>query len=371
MSDHIQHYEVIVLGLGAMGSAVMYELSQSKIQCLGIEQFTPIHDLGSSHGQTRVIRKAYFEHPDYVPLVLESYKFWEKYEKEFGVELLVKCGLFTSTDLDHPVYQGSRLSAQKHYVEFEELNQIDLAVKFPSFSFFDQKFALYEPSGGYLFAERALECWQKNIHEKYATLQFEEKVQNIEPESSKVTVTTNKNIYSCDQLIVCAGAWAKKFIPHVPLQAYRMTYHVFEHDDAKDIPIFFFNTPKNNWLYGFPPIDGKMKIAYHNVHEPCDPDTVNRFVQQKEIESIYEEARAYLPKLGKHVFSKVCLYTMTPDEHFIVCKCSKYNNINIAAGFSGHGFKFSPVVARALVDLATQGKSIYPIEFLHSDRFSN
>lgn len=364
-----QHHEVIVLGLGAMGSAAMYELSHSKVQCLGIEQFTPAHDLGSSHGQTRAIRKAYYEHPDYVPLLLDAYNLWEKLEKKSHTELLVKTGLIHATDLDHEIYQGSRLSAQKHYLSFEEYNIIDLQVKYPSMRFDDNHNALFEPDGGYLWVERAIETFQQNVHTKYAQMRFEERVLEIQPEADKLILITNKGMYTCDQLVLASGPWARSFLPDMPVQACRTTYHFFEHPAAKDMPVFFFNTKEDNWLYGFPPIDGRMKVAYHHAGDPCDAKTVRRTVEPSEIKRIEKEARGYVPKLGKHISSHVCMYTMSPDGHFILGRCPDNDRIVVASGFSGHGFKFAPVVGQAIRDLVSNKDSIHNIDFFSPSRF--
>lgn len=369
MNTVTQQFDTIVLGLGAMGSATMYELSQAKVRCLGIDQYTPVHDKGSSYGLTRAIRKAYFEHPDYVPLLLEAYKSWEKFEKEANIHLFQKSGLFHATDLDHEIYQGCVKSAKKHYIEFEELNQIDLEVKFPSIAFHDNKNALYEPDGGYILVEKAIQAYQDLINTKHGTLHFEEKMLEIQHDENKIIVITDKNIYACDHLVIATGAWSKKFCPHLPIQVKRMPYHIFEHPNANDMPVFFFNTPKNNWLYGFPPIDGKIKVAYHNLDGACEIDNINRDISQDEIDQIYEEAKQYLPSLGKHIESKVCMYTMTPDEHFIVGPCPKDKNVFIATGFSGHGFKFAPVIAKIMLDLVKDGETSYPIDFLKPKRF--
>lgn len=369
-----------------MGASACYYLSKGGYKVLGIEQFDITHELGSHTGQSRIIRKAYFERPDYVPLLNKAYQNWKELENETGEQVYYPTGLVYFGDKDNEMIKGVKSSASLFNIPIGTLNAITATKGFPQFSISKDFEVLHEPEAGFLTPEKAVNLFAKQAVKNGARIHTNEKVIGWKKEGGHVTVTTDKNTYQCNKLIICAGAWAGKLIPSFK-QTITVTRQFIAWMKVKDENDFVLNKFPC-WLladdkmpgcfYGFPVLPKEkfggphgLKIAYHHPGIVSDPDKVNRIVTEEDLKPINYAINKYFPgKIESVIASKTCLYSYTPDENFIIDKLPGYEDkVVITCGFSGHGFKFASVMGEILADLATGGKSKLPIDFLTAKRF--
>jgi sarcosine oxidase len=366
-------FDTIVIGAGGMGSATLFSLAQRGQRVLGLEQYALGHSLGSSHGQTRIIRQAYFEHPDYVPLLQHAYVGWEALAETTEDEILNLCGLLLAGREDDLVIRGTRESATQHGLPLEKISALDAEVHYPGFRLAGSDTGLHDPLGGYLRVEACVTAFLDAASTAGATLRANEPVLEWQVNGQGVEVRTATNTYRAGQLVLCAGAWSGELLRTLglPLTVRRVVTAWFPpENDAYRVeggcPVFAFQTP-HGFFYGFPQLDGRgVKLA---CHEPGghvdDPAVVDRAVSAQDLTALQAFARAYLPGINLTPNeSSVCLYTMTPDSHFIVDRHPEYEQVCFAAGFSGHGFKFCPAIGDILADFATNGSTELPCEFL-------
>jgi sarcosine oxidase len=350
-------FDVAVIGLGAMGSAAAYHLARRGLRVVGLEQFTPAHDRGSSHGLTRVIRKAYFEHPDYVPLVLRAYELWAELEKESGRELYRKTGAFMIGRPDSPVVRGSLESARVHGLPHRMLSTADLRARFPFMRFRDDEVALEEFDAGVLFAEEAVLAMQDLARRRGADLRFGAPGAIGEPTAKKTIVT--------------AGAWLPGLAPSLPLKVERQVLYWFDPlSDRERIPLFMWDRG-GRLFYSIPDVkDHGVKVAFHHHGEITAADRLRRDVGADEIEDMRRRLAETVPPMnGPLRKSAVCMYTNTPDEHFAIGVLPSHPGVIVGSPCSGHGFKFAPVVGEILADLAVSGSTRHPISLFSLDRF--
>lgn len=361
-------YDVIVIGLGGMGSAAAYHLARRGAKVLGIEQFALAHDLGSSHGETRLIRKAYFESPAYVPLLERAYTLWDELSAATGRTLLHRTGLLLVSDRGEAgATERARAVAAKYSIATEELSVADARARFPPLVIHDGDTALWEPGAGWLEVERCVEAHASAAERAGATLSFAEPVLSVHQDPESVRVVTEKGTYEAKTLVVAAGPWAGKLLASfgLPLRVHRVVQSWFSapaaYDASAGMPCFAYDTARG-FFYGFPRLGGEIKVAEHAAHAEVEPDTVDRAIHGEDTARTAAFAARSLRDVGAlPTRSKVCLYTMTPDEHFIV---DRHEGIVFAAGFSGHGFKFVPVIGESLAELALEGKTSLDLEFL-------
>lgn len=380
----MRSYDVIVLGLGGMGSAAARHLARRGRRVLGIEQFTAPHDRGSSHGHTRVIRQAYFEHPAYVPLLLRAYELWREEESATGSRLLDLCGGLMMGDPDSEVVRGSRQSAQTHGLAHECLEARDIRRRFPAFQPGDRTVALYEPMAGIVYCEAAISAHLKSAARDGATLQFQEPVVEWNAhDSGAVTVTTARATYHAEQLVLTPGPWAPSLLSDLglPLVVERQVLYWFQPSEGTARyqpdrqPVHIWQRSDGATPYGFPAVDGPdggVKAAFYRQHrsETCTPESVDRTIRPAEVDDMRAALREYLPGLdGPLVRATTCLYTMTPDHHFIIGTHPRHPNVHLAAGFSGHGFKFCSVVGEALAHQAAGTAHQLPLSLFLPSRF--
>lgn len=371
-------YDVIVLGVGAMGSAACHQLAQRGARVLGLEQFSLVHDRGSSHGQTRIIRQAYFEHPDYVPLLFRTYELWNDLEQRSGSRLFHQVGLVLSGVPGGETISGATLSAHQHHLQIEKLRPDEAARRWPVFMFPQDHTILFEPKAGYLKVE---DCVRAQVHQalKYgATIYENEPALGWSSNGQAVTVRTDRNEYHASSLVITAGAWAARCLNSLslPLRVLRKFVGWFPVRSGdfslQKMPTHFYELPHGTF-YGFPSLDGRSaKLAEHSGGQDVqDPATVDREKHPNDITRLADFVKGHLPGLDPAPQDhSVCLYTMTPDQHFVLDRHPAWSNVSIAAGFSGHGFKFAPVIGEALADLALNGSTKHPIGFLSLNRFS-
>ena len=346
-------YDVIVAGLGAMGSATAYHLSLAGLRVLGLDRFHPPHDRGSSHGRTRIIREAYFEHPLYVPLVQRAYDLWGKLEAAAGRRLFLQTGGLMIGPPDGVIVRGALLSASEHRLRHQLLPASELQARFPALQPDPAMVGVWEPRAGILFPELAIQSHLELAAKQGATLRFDESVTKWEPLGGGVRVTTPQGAYEARRLLLSSGAWLAGLVPELNLRlaVERQAQFWFDPgagDDRFDpglCPFHIWEYAPPRFFYGFPNLGEGVKVAFHHEGEPSDPDRVRRDVSSQEIETMRALLRRFMPQADGHLKSTaVCLYTNTPDEHFLLDYHPAHRQVLIASPCSGHGFKFSPVI---------------------------
>jgi sarcosine oxidase len=371
-------FDVIVIGVGGMGSAACFELARRGLRVLGLEQFPPVHDQGSSHGVTRIIRTAYFENPSYVPLLQRAWERWYEIERLQGAHLLTECGCLNLGRPDSAVVRGVRQSAQQHGLSIEVLESKDLRRRFPPFRLDDDYVGVLEHQGGFLYVENCVRTHIAAARQHGATIVAEEPALSWTASGDRVTVTTAKMRYHAARLVITAGPWAGQLLAEhgANLRVMRQTLLWFgTQDDAafqrNRFPVWIGEFPLGHF-YGFPIIDAAgLKVAQHyGAPELLSPDQVERQPRPEDESPVRAFLQRYVPSANGPVRqSAVCTYTLSPDRHFIIDVHPEHRNVSIAAGFSGHGFKFASVVGEIMADLAEKQETTLPIGMFRLARF--
>ncbi|WBJ99330.1 N-methyl-L-tryptophan oxidase [Methylocystis parvus] len=373
-------YDVIVIGLGAMGSSACYHLAARGHRVLGLDQYHLAHDRGSSHGETRLIRKAYFENPSYVPLLRRAYELWENLELECGRTLFERAGLVT---FGRPgasrVFDGARASGRLYDIPLEEFSREQAIGRWPIYRPPEGFAAAFEPGAGFLYAERCVLAHANEARKRGAELRENEPVVDFAIENRQAVVRTACGRYTAARLIVAGGGWSASLLRELvlPLTLRKMMLGWFpatsDHAAEKGAPGFVFDLD-DDFYYGFPQIDGEsIKVAGHRRFEPlAAPEDKDRLPPSAQrIAPLRQFVRDCLPFAQDEMLrTSHCIYTMTPDEDFIIDRHPTAPELVFAAGFSGHGFKFASVVGEILADLAIEGETAQPISFLSAARFS-
>jgi sarcosine oxidase len=371
-------YDVIVVGLGGMGSAAAYHLAQRGVRVLGLEQFGPAHDRGSSHGKTRVIRQAYYEGPDYVPLLLRAYELWHALEQEAGTALLTTTGALYVGAPETPNVAGAEASARLHHIPYEMLTAEEIRRRYPVLRPRTGHVGLFEYAAGILVPEQCVATHIALAQRRGADLRFDETVLSWKAGPNGVSVRTPRETYAGGRLVFAAGSWSGQILEGaaLPLQIERVVLYWFEPsarpDDHKRLPVYGW-TVGDVHAYGFPYLDGQgLKVAFHQVfQERTTPQTIRREVGEDETARMRDYLRDFMPDAaGRLLGTATCMYTNTPDSHFIIGLHPEHANVALACGFSGHGFKFCSIVGEVLADLATRGTTAHPIGLFVLSRFS-
>jgi monomeric sarcosine oxidase len=373
-----RHFDVIVLGGGTMGTAAAWALGKRGLKTLLLEQFHHVHDQGSHGGETRVIRHAYAESPEYVPLVRRADQLWQELQASVGEQVLVRCG---GLELAAPGFahaRAARASADAHGLSYEWLTPEEVVSRWPAFRVPEDWDALYSPDSGFLLTEGALRRMADAARALGATILEQTQAVGWGAELEHVWVDTPVDRYEADALIVTAGAWATKSIADLdlPIQLLRKTLWWQEVVDPRQFeperfPVFITDSPAGE-IYGFPVYGAPaLKIANHAGGELVDLETVDRSTRPGENRDCLELAAQVLPGVTSRVMkSAVCLYAMTPDTDFIVDRHPLLPRVAIGAGFSGHGFKFAPAIGELLTELIVDpvAESIPRLQLSRFDR---
>lgn len=377
-------YDVIVVGLGGMGSAAACHLAARGQRVLGLDALHPPHHLGSSHGDTRVIRQAYFEHPAYVPLLLRAYELWRDLESATSERLLLLPGGLMMGAPDSEVVTGSLKSARLHNLRHEVLEARDIRRRFPAFHVDDGTIALFEEAAGLVFCERAVAAHLKEATRLRAEIHVGEPLLEWNVRSDGVEVVTARGRYEAGMLVLTPGPWAPDILRdlHIPLTVERQVLCWFQPAGGIEafrperFPIYIWERSTGCTPYGFPAVDGAedgVKVAFYRSprSETCTAATVDRTIRSEDESELREAVREFLPQLdGPLVRATTCLYTLTPDLNFIIDRHPFHPQVILAAGFSGHGFKFCSVVGEILADLATSGRAGWDLELFRVGRFT-
>jgi sarcosine oxidase len=372
-------YDVIVLGLGGIGSATAAALARRGLSVVGLDRNPRGHKLGSSHGHTRIIRTAYYEHPDYVPLCRSAFGAWHDLEQRTGRHLLTACPCLSLGRADSELIAGVRRAAVSHGLPVEPLTSDALRRRFPQFRFDDATEGVLEHASGYLYVDDCVTALQEDAARHGADLRFGEPALEWKRAGPAVAVRTAWETLTAGGLVITAGPWAGELLAdlRLPLTVMRQTPAWFRpHDPAafrRDrFPIFIADLP-GGAFYGLPMIDSRgVKAAMHyGADELASPEGIDYTVAPEELAGVRAFLRDHLPDAaGPCTAASVCLYTLTPDRHFVIDRHPIHEGVAVAAGFSGHGFKFAPVVGAALADLVTAGRTDLPISRFAATRFA-
>jgi sarcosine oxidase len=365
---NVGRFDAIVVGLGGMGSAAAAHLASRRQRVLGVEQFQPAHDQGSSHGRSRVIRLAYFEHPAYVPLLRRAYELWRQLEDRTGRQLLQITGGLMIGRADSDVVAGSVRSAQEHLLAHEILDAAQIRARFPALTPDSQTVALFENQAGVVFPEEAIRAHLDFAADNGARLHFDERVDgwDVLP-SGSIEVRTSRGRYEAGRLILAPGPWAANTFKAewLPLEVEPQQLHWFEPAGGPAafmpdrFPIYIWDLGGGIQFYGFPADDqGRVKVAFFRSTLQGAP-------------AMREALGPCIPALaaGALVESMSCKYTSTPDHHFVIGHHPDYRNVVIASPCSGHGYKFASVIGEILADLAIEHDTRHPIGLFSPSRF--
>jgi len=370
-------YDVAVIGLGAAGSAALSAVARRGARAIGVERFVPGHDKGSSHGETRVIRLGYFEHPSYVPLLRRTYELWRELEAASGRTLLNVTGIVEIGPPDGTVVPGTLLASRTHGLPHEVLKAPAVMERFPAFHIPRDYLGVLQPDGGFVAVERAIEAQLARARAAGAEIRTGTQVASIAPLGHGVRLAMGPHVVDATKVIVAAGPWVKQLLPALPMALHvtRQVMAWFEPLDAAPFaagrfPVFLLESA-HGVHYGFPPdSSGRLKIAkHHHGDETVDPDDCERTVSATDESLIRVAIADHLPAAnGKLVAAKTCLYTMTPDGDFVIDRMPGAPDIIVASPCSGHGFKFAPVIGEILADLALTGRTEHDISRFRLNR---
>lgn len=373
----MRHYDVIVLGTGAVGSAALYHLAQRGARVLGLDRFPPGHDRGSAHGESRMIRMSYFEHADYVPLLRLAYSLWDELAQTRGEGLFRRTGLLYFGAREGTAIRGVLESARRYRLVLEELESIDLEKAYPGFVVPSGAAVVFEPDAGYLLVEACVKAYLDQAVKLGAEHRHGEAISGWSANDRGVRVTTDRGEYQAGRMVVTLGSWAGGLLGQlgIRLRILRKHMHWFKVDDecylaTKGCPCFFYDVG-GGYFYGFPSIGSwGLKISEHSGGtEISDPLQDQREPESLDSDRVRAFLRRYLPGVSsEQTRHDVCFYSMSPDEHFIVDHHPEHSSVVFAAGLSGHGFKFASALGRVLSELSLDGASSTEVGFLGLNR---
>jgi len=377
-----QPYDVIVAGLGAMGSASVYALTRSQTRrrrVLGIDRFSPPHRLGSSHGRTRIIREAYFEHPAYVPIVRRAFDLWRELESEMGCTLLSNTGGITLGPEDGMLVRGARASAEQFQVPHRVLSAAEVTRDFPGLIPLDHMVGVVEDRAGVLFPEQCIAAMLQVAERSGAELRRDEAVMAWEATGDGVIVQTTSGEYRAARLVIAGGAWMPQLVPELAdtLTVLRQPIHWFvpashpEEFSAARCPVTLWEYAPDRVFYTLPDFGDGVKAAVHYEGQSVDPGRVNRQTSPDEDAQVADLLRRFMPHAnGQLRESQVCLYTNTPDLHFIIDRHPAHaDRVVVVSACSGHGFKFATAVGEIVADLVAEVKPRFDLDMFRMSRF--
>lgn len=372
-------YDVAIAGLGGIGSAVAAHCATRGVSVIGLEQFGPVHDRGASHGRSRMIRQAYFEDAAYVPLVLRSYELWRALERQSGEKLLRVTGVLSAGRETSEIISGTKRAAAEHGLAVEVWSREQVTKHYPSLRLRPDELALFESEGGVLDPECAVSAHLNAARSAGARLQFETSLEKWEATDNGVTIYLGDGTrWTAKILVLSLGPWFKQ-----TLAALGVTMRV-----QRNVQVWF--SPATNAyqagrfpaflldraglpapLYGFPDFGHGVKAAFHGFGEMTEPDELDREADMaRDIAPVIQAMEEWMPgAAGAFREAKPCMYSLTPDGNFVIDRHPAQGNVILCGGFSGHGFKFAPVIGEIAADLALEGRSRHQIDFLSLQRF--
>ena len=380
MSDPARRtFDVIVVGVGSMGSAACYHLARRGVRVLGLERFDIPTAMGSANGHSRMIRLAYFEHADYVPLLRRSYELWDELSAALGRPVIHVTGGLMLGPPGAEVLEGSLRSAIEHGLPHELMDAAEARRRFPQFHVPDDYRVLHDHRAGLVLSERAVAGHAELAMRLGAELHGREAVTSWAADGGGVVVTTDRGTYAAATVIFCGGAWTDRLVGDlgVPLTVTRQPLvwvwprrpELFE---LGRMPVWIMEHRDGSNHYGFPMLADApgVKVATHVRGAAVDAETLDRGARPSDEAAVRPVLRDHLPDADGPVLSvRVCMYTNTPDLHFIVDRHPRHANVVLACGFSGHGFKCASGIGQVLAELAIDGRTTLPVAFLGLGRF--
>lgn len=371
-------YDVIVVGVGGMGSATCYQLAKRGVQVLGLEQFDIPHHQGSSHGHTRIIRLAYYEGASYIPLLRRAYQLWSEIEQVSGEQIFHKTGSLDIGPPDSTIFTGSLQSCLAYDIPHEVLTGSELNKRFPAYQIPTDYRALYQPDGGFLLPQKATVAFVEAAQKYGADIRAREKVMHWEATKNGVSVQTNKGIYEATSLVFAGGAWAGQLLPiltNLAIPERQVLAWIQPKQPAlftpENFPVFILQLEEDHY-YGFPifGIPGFKYGKFNHLEEKGTPESFDWNPNSKDEKVLRKLVEKVFPMgNGPTMSLKTCMFTNSPDRHFILDVHPDYPQVSFAAGFSGHGYKFASVIGEIMADLALEGKTELPISPFKVSRF--
>ncbi|WP_433367636.1 N-methyl-L-tryptophan oxidase [Actinoplanes sp. CA-142083] len=376
-------FDVIVVGLGGMGSATALRLASRGVRVLGLERFDPAHARGASHGGSRIIRQSYFEGAEYVPLLLRSYELFEELAADAGRDVISLTGGLMIGLPESRTVAGSRASAERWGLDHEMLDAQELRRRYPTLAPQPGEVALFEAKAGFVRPEATVAANLELAARRGADLRFREPMTSWTRDGDGVRVVTAEGEHTAGHLVITPGPWAPELLADldVPFRIERQVQFWFRPRGGvgpfrpERHPIYIWEDAGGGQIYGFPAIDGPddgAKIAFFRRGTETTADALDTAVHDDEIAEMASYCGVRLPDLpGEFRRGEPCLYTTTPDEHFVIGRHPEHPAaVTVACGFSGHGFKFVPVVGEVVADLATTGTTAHPIGLFNPSRFA-
>jgi sarcosine oxidase len=371
-----ERFDAIVVGVGGFGSAALLHLARRGLRVLGIERFGVPNEQGSSHGITRIIRLAYYEDPSYVPLLRRAYELWRELEAEAGEQLLHITGSVDAGPPDSFVFEGSLRSCVEHGLEHEVIDGTEVNRRFPGYRLPAESMAVFQPEGGFLLPERCIVAHVDAARSMGAELRTNERVLEWEASNGGIRVRTDRAAYEAERLVLAAGAWEGQ-LTGLPVVAERQVLawlHTVKAElfAPERFPVFNLIVEEGRY-YGFPVfgIPGFKFGRYHHFEEEGDPDELDREPSARDEQVLREFAERYFPEgAGPTSSLKTCLFENTPDEHFLLGLHPEHENVVVAGGGSGHGFKFASVIGEVVGQLAAGETPPLDIGLLSPGRFA-
>ena len=371
-------YQAIVVGVGAMGSAALFHLARRGGRVLGIEQFNIPNELGSSHGNTRIIRLAYYEHPSYVPLLRRAFELWRDLERQIKTQLLHVTGSIDASPAGGHLFEDSRRCCELHDLPHQVLTSDELSRRFPAYNLPSKSMAVFQPNGGFLLPEACISAHVILAQSHGAEVHANERVLAWEPGANGVTVTSDRGTYEAERLVLAAGAWMPKLVAQLaPLLIPERQVVAWLNPIRPDLfrparfPVFNIAVEEGRY-YGFPVfgMPGFKLGRYHHRSQSVDPDDWQREPDAEDESLLRDFATRYFPPgAGPTLSMQTCLFTNSPDEHFIVDTMPGHPQVLVASPCSGHGFKFASVIGEILADLVTAGRTRHDTAMFRLGRF--
>ncbi|TMF03953.1 MAG: N-methyl-L-tryptophan oxidase [Chloroflexi bacterium] len=364
---------VAVVGCGAMGAAAGWRLQKRGAEVVCFDRYSPPHEIGSTHGESRVTRTAYFEGPWYVPLLKETFGMWRELEAESKQQLLTPTGLLMIGAPDSEAVVASQAAANEHGLEVKVLDASELRRRYPGHTVGDGEIAVFDPQAGFLRVEAIVSAMTRELNVRRNT-----KVTGVDPKSDGVEVSTAQGSEMFDAAVIATGPWMTELVPFLPLKVERQVLVWLAIQSGADwfsperFPVWIREATPQGDVYGLPTLDGlSIKLARHHGGETVDPATVRRTATDADLDPLRLFVTKYLHGVTRHVTrSSVCLYTNTPDRHFAIGLHPESERVAIVSACSGHGFKFAPVVGDIAADLVLEGGTRRDISRLALQRFT-
>ena len=356
MTGNRSSVDVAIVGLGAMGALSAWQLAARGAKVIGFDRYRPGHDRGSSHGETRIFRTAYFEGSDYVPLLQRAHVLWRQLEKESGADLLTLTGGLAIGHPDGELVSGVLASARQNDLPHRQLDASEMGRSYPQHRLGADEIAVLENGAGFLRPERAVAAAAARAEALGATLMADTEVRAVDAPGGGVVIETSRGSFAAERALVAAGAWTSKLLPQLalPLKVERQVMGwLLVTEPARfapqSFPVFIRET-RGGFRYGFPTVDGRsIKLGVHHEGHETDPDSIDRQIHDADLEPIRDFAQDSLRGVTHEVVdARVCMYTNAPDERFIVARDASLPGVTVLSACSGHGFKFASVMGELM-----------------------